>query len=167
MTLKSRSCRKSGNAMANYLAAMQDTNADEFDCLLFRAEESAGEIVVPDEHVLGTIDRNEQAVTYADPVPARARKVRDAMPLAATDGAAGRDGDMNASVVLVLNVAAVPSQSVVQYSERAPGGAVRQVNVYVVMSAPMGAVSGAEMRKHYCIEFRVPDERRKKHERNV
>ena len=68
---------------------------------------------------------------------------------------------MTASVVLVLNVADVPKQSVVQYAEYMAGGAVRQVYVYVAMSEPMDAVPGAGQIKHYCIEFRLNDERRK------
>jgi len=141
MKSKRRDNRKPGRTMANYLKRLQDAQAVEFDCLLFRAEESADEIIVPGEDVLGTIESNERAVTYADPVLARARKVTESRS----------DKKMNASVVLVLNVADVPSHSVVQYIEQVAGGTVREVGVYVVMSEPMGDAPGAGLLRHYCI----------------
>jgi hypothetical protein len=61
---------------------------------------------------------------------------------------------MDQPVTLVLNVAEVPKQSVVQYTEYADGNAVRQVSLYVVRSEPMGAAPGAGLLKHYCIPFR-------------
>ena len=157
MTRKRRDSREMGSAMADYLSAFQNVHPDEFDCLLFRAEEPVDEIIVPGEDAVGLVESNERPVTYADPVPARARKVPGSVPVVATDDAAGPDGDMDAPVILVLNVADVPTQSVVQYTEHVAGGAVREVSVYVAMSA----ATRAGMVKHYCIPFRLNDERRK------
>jgi len=159
MTMQPRDYRETGAALADNLKAYLESHPDAFDCLLFTAIDGVGEIVVPGEDVVGSLERNERAVTYSDPVPARALKVPDGIPVVVTDDAGEAEGYLDAPIVLILNVAEVPKQSVIQYAEYSDDSTVRTVNVYVVRSESMSSIPGASgLLKHYCIPFRAFDD---------
>lgn len=155
--MQPRDYRPTGQAISDNLRTFITNHPDAFDCLLFRADTSAIETIAPGTDVVGSLESNERAITYLNPIPARAVKVPDGLPMSASNDAMEPDGFQEQPVVLILNVSDTPKQSIVQYNEYVDALNVRRVNLYIVQSESMGSMPGAGLR-HYCIPFQAFDD---------
>jgi len=149
-----RDYRATGNALTADINATITYHPDSFECLLYMADFSAPETVASNADVVGSMETSERAVTYLDPVGARAmRIVEGPFFQSATNAGDGPDGNLDQPLVLVLNLEPVPEQSIIQYEEMIGEDDRRMVSVYVVKSDLIGSIPGGKER-HYCIPFK-------------
>lgn len=148
-----RDYRATGAALTGNINLQINNHPDSFECLLYRADLSATETVADNEDVVGSMESSERAVTYADPIGARAlRIVEGPFFQSATNLGDGPDGNADQPLVLVLSVEPVPEQSVIQYEEMVSEDDRRLVSVFVVRGDLIGSIPGGKQR-HYCIPF--------------
>ena len=155
--IQPRDYRAPGQAISENLHTYIANHPDAFDCLLFRTNGSSIETVAPGVDVVGSLESSERGVTYLDPIPARAVKVPDGLPLGMTNDTSEPDGFQDQPVVLILNVDSAPRQSIIQFNEYVDAVNIRQVNLYIIRSDSMGSMPGAGLR-HYCIPFQSFDD---------
>lgn len=150
--MQPRDYRETGQAISDNLAIYIGNHPDAFDCLLFRADGASAEVIAPGADVVGSLESNERAISYLDPILARAVKVPDGLPVSVSNDSTEPDGFQEQPVILILNVNDAPKQSIIQYNEYVDMLNVRQVNLYIVQSDSIGSLPGAGLR-HYCMPF--------------
>ena len=150
--MQPRDYRETGQAMAAYIQTYLGNHPDSVECLLFRTDTTAVETVAPGVDVVGSLESDERAVSYLDPVPARAVILAYGAAVTVSNDGQVPDGFMDQPTILILDVADVPKQSIIQYCEYTDDTNIRRVNLYVIRSESMGSMPGAGLR-HYCIPF--------------
>jgi len=148
-----RDYRTTGQAVASNINTTIAQHPDSFECLLYRADTSVLETTASNADVVGVMESSERAVTYLDPVNARALKVVEGpFFMEAANAGDAPDGSLEQPLVLVLDLEPVPEQSVIQYEEMLDDESRRLVSVFVMKNDMIGSGPHAKMR-HYCIPF--------------
>lgn len=150
-TLPPRDYRVPQSDIAANVKAFIEQSADAFECLLYRANSDAPEVVTTAEaDTVGSIESTERTLTYQLPVPCRAVIVPDdSTHEVDIEGDAISPG-MADPVVMILTEINIPDQSVIQYREYTSATEIREVTLYVLKSGWVGDASGV-CPKHYCL----------------
>lgn len=126
---------------------------ENFDVRLYRARIAELETTTEMPDVVGTLETNERAIKYDEPVETIARFVQYEWPdlRAGLDGAVVNEGSIEETpVVLLLREPNVPRQSVIEYDEYDDNDQLRTIRLYVLESRPYGR-SPVICFHHFCI----------------
>jgi hypothetical protein len=131
---------------------MFDQDPDAVDLLLYKALIGNPETVVETEDVVGSIEADERAIEYDDPIDTRGIFLPfDFGGIMAMDSGA-QPGDFEVPVVMLIKETDIPKGSVVQYDEYVSDTEVQTFSMYILKSEAVGQAPSITM-KHYMIPF--------------
>ncbi|MBF0121264.1 MAG: hypothetical protein HQK79_20715 [Desulfobacterales bacterium] len=142
--------REISQSIANNIDILFESHPDAFDVLLFKAKPEALETVSIMPDVVGSLESNERAIEYEDPIKTRAFRVPDDLQNFLTlDGSMPNDNQDN-PVILYIQERDIPAQSVIQYHEYINQKEARTVTLYLLKSEAIGKSPSISV-KHYFI----------------
>ena len=153
MAIQTRDYRETSQLIASDLETMFDHDPDAIDVLLYRAELATAEVVTGlVQDVVGSLESDERAIEYADPVETRGIFLPFDFSgiLAMDDG--DMAGDFETPIVMLIKGDEIPKASVIQYDEYVSQTETRRVTLYVMKSEAVGQ-SPAIAFKYYLIPF--------------
>lgn len=147
-----RDYRAAADVIAADLLTLLDSDPDAFDIVLFKPRLANPETVVQTADVVGSIESDERAVEYDDPIPSRGLFLPfDFQGIIAMDSGE-KQADPDVPLVMLIKEKDVPKGSVVQYDEYVSSSEVQTISLYVIKSE--AACQGpAVAMKHYLIPF--------------
>jgi hypothetical protein len=159
--LTPRDHRPTALVVSKDFKTMLDQHPEAFDCLIFKANlESATtsqENVLVQDFATG-IESDSLTISYADPIPSRAKIHVEEGQLFSSyadggDSIAGSPDD-SSPMVLLLKEDSIPRQSVVMWKEMIgqDDTEIKEVYMYILHSASHGVAPVIGV-KHYCIPF--------------
>lgn len=150
--MTARDYRKHSKAIAGDLATQFDQDPDAFDILLYKPDLDSQESVTSQTDVVGSLESDERALEYADPIPSRAVRVPfEFRFLALEEGdAPSQDSQDKQPVILLIKEPDVPKQSVIQFEEYVDDENTRIATYYVLYSEAYGQAPVITY-AHYCV----------------
>jgi len=122
-----------------------------YKAILTSKENPVSEII---EDVVGSVETAESRIDYEDPVPVRVKIVPDEslkyIAFEDGDGADYHSGEENGPIAILLNVAIVPQQSIISWTEKKDDTNNITLSYYILKSAPFGKAPVIGY-IHYCI----------------
>jgi hypothetical protein len=152
--MKPRDFRDFNEALAADIRADIIQHPDSIDVLVFRPDMAAMETMAEDEDVVGSIEAEERAVPYLDPVIVRGQILNEQFPFDLSDQGDEPDGNMDQPVVILMADAEIPKQTALQYEEFINATDIRKVSLAILRSELIGKAPGAAS-KHYCIPVQL------------
>jgi len=147
-----RDYRETNAQLSSDLDVMFDSDPDAIDLLLFKARLGNPETVTETEDVVGSLEDDERAIEYDDPIDTRGRFLPfDFQGILAMDSGA-QQGDFDVPVVMLIKEKNIPIGSVVQYDEYISPTETQMVSLYIIKSEAVGQAPAIAM-KHYLIPF--------------
>jgi len=153
MAIQTRDYRETSQLIASDLDVMFDADPDAIDVLLYKAQLATAEVVTElVQDVVGSLESDERAIEYADPVETRGIFLPFDFQgiLAMDDGEMA--GDFETPIVMLIKGDEIPKASVIQYDEYVSQTEIRKVTLYVMKSEAVGQ-SPAIAFKYYLIPF--------------
>ena len=153
MAIQTRDYRETSQLIASDLETMFDHDPDAIDVLLYKSELVMAEIVTGlVQDVVGSLESDERAIEYADPVETRGIFLPFDFSgiLAMDDGQMA--GDFETPIVMLIKGDEIPKASVIQYDEYVNQTETRRVTLYIMKSEAVGQ-SPAIAFKYYLIPF--------------
>lgn len=167
--LKPRDHRQLSSVMSEDFKIMMDNHPEAFECLIFKALEcSTNPSDGLTEDFASALEKKEESISYASPVPSKAIILPEEGISFQTFGD-GLDGDAalneNGMTTLLLREESVPNQSVVLWKEYTgkTDSEVKEVYMYILSSDTYGVAPVLGI-KHHCISFDAPKELGDKHD---
>jgi len=152
MSASIRDYRATNTLISDDLDVMFDQDPDAIDMLLFKALIGNPETVVETEDVVGSLEADERAVEYDDPIDTRGIFLPfDFHGIQAMDSGA-QQGDYDVPVVMLIKEREIPRGSVIQYDEYINETETQTMSLYIVKSEAVGQAPAIAM-KHYLIPF--------------
>ncbi len=147
-----RDYRGCNNVIAADMETMFKDDPEAIDLVLFKAILGNPETVVETEDVVGSIEDDERAIEYADPINTRGVFLPfDFQGIQAmSDGE--QAGDFETPVVMLIQEKDIPKGSVVQYTEYVSDTETQTISLYILKSEAIGQAPHIAM-KHYLIPF--------------
>lgn len=153
MAIQTRDYRETSQLIASDLETMFDHDPDAIDVLLYKSKLIMAEIVTGlVQDVVGSLESDERAIEYADPIETRAIFLPFDFSgiLAMDDGQ--MSGDFETPIVMLIKGDEIPKASVIQYDEYVNQTETRRVTLYIMKSEAVGQ-SPAIAFKYYLIPF--------------
>jgi len=150
--METRDYRETSALIASDLVTMFDSDPDAIDLLLYKARIGNPETVVETEDVVGSLEADERAIEYDDPIDTRGIFLPfDFQEVLAMDSGA-QPGDYETPIVMLIQETDIPKGSVIQYDEYVNGDEKQTVSLYILKSDAVGQAPAIAM-KHYLIPF--------------
>ena len=152
MSAITRDYRIASSEMELDMVTMFEQDPDAIDILIYKARLGNPETVSETEDVVGSLESNERAIEYDDPIDSRGIFLPfDFQGILAMDSGA-RPTDFEVPVVMLIQEREIPVGSVVQYNEYVTDTEIQTFSLYILKSESVGQAPAMAM-KHYMIPF--------------
>jgi len=150
--MTTRDYRETNALISSDLDILFDADPDAIDVLLYKARLGSPETVCETEDVVGSLEADERAVEYDDPIDTRGVFLPfDFQGILAMDSGITQ-GDFEVPVVMLLKEKDIPKGSVIQYDEYISDTETQTFSMYIIKSEAVGQAPAIAM-KHYLIPF--------------
>lgn len=147
-----RDYRTTNTLISADLDTMFDQDPDAIDILLFKARRGNPETVVETEDVVGSVEADDRAVEYDDPIDSRGIFLPFEFDGILAMDSGEKQGDYETPVVMLIKEKDIPKGSVVQYDEFISATETQTLTMYIIKSEAVGQAPAIAM-KHYLIPF--------------